>query len=100
MAIVFTNDNDLSLWRQSPRRNTWLESGVERGLALNDNSMLIDAEKITLQKDDGSLGGTPSPSPSPSLSPNHNPSPNPNSSPEQAGCPRAAKRAAKMAGAI
>jgi hypothetical protein len=61
VAIIFTNDNDLSLWRQSPRRNTWLESGVERGLALNDDSMLIDAEKITLQKDDGSLGGTPSP---------------------------------------
>lgn len=57
VAIIFTNDNDLSLWRQSPRRNTWLESGVERGLALNDDSMLIDAEKITLQKDDGSLGG-------------------------------------------
>ena len=31
------------------------------GLALNDDSMLIDAEKITLQKDDGSLGGTPDP---------------------------------------
>lgn len=41
MAIIFTNDVDLSLWRQSPRRNTWLESGVERGLALNEASMLI-----------------------------------------------------------
>ena len=57
VAIIFTNDNDLSLWRQSPRRNAWLESGVERGLAVDDASMLIDAEKITLQKDDGSLGG-------------------------------------------
>ena len=28
VAIIFTNDNDLSLWRQSPRRNAWLESGV------------------------------------------------------------------------
>ena len=41
VAIIFTNDVDLSLWRQSPRRNTWLESGVERGLALNEASMLI-----------------------------------------------------------
>ena len=41
MAIIFTNDVDLSLWRQSPRRNTWLESGVERGLALNEASMRI-----------------------------------------------------------
>ena len=41
VAIIFTNDVDLSLWRQSPRRNTWLESGVERELALNEASMLI-----------------------------------------------------------
>ena len=25
VAIIFTNDDDLSLWRQSPRRNAWLE---------------------------------------------------------------------------
>ncbi len=57
VAIVFTSDTDLSLWRQSPARTEWLESGVQRGLAADNASMLIDAEKIQLQKDDGSLGG-------------------------------------------
>ena len=57
VAIVFTSDTDLSLWRQSPQRAAWLESGVQRGLAKDDASMLIDAERIQLQKDDGSLGG-------------------------------------------
>ena len=53
----FTNDHDLSLWRQSPLREDWLASGVTRGLARDGKSVLVDAEKITLQKDDGSLGG-------------------------------------------
>ena len=57
VAIVFTNDSDLSLWRQSPLRAGWLASGVGRGLAHDGQSMLVNAEKITLQKDDGSLGG-------------------------------------------
>ena len=33
------------------------QSGVQRGLAKDNASMLIDAERIQLQKDDGSLGG-------------------------------------------
>ena len=56
VAIVFTSDNDLSLWRQSPERVEWLASGVARGLARDNTSVLVEAEKITLHKDDGSLG--------------------------------------------
>lgn len=57
VAIVFTNDEDLSHWRQSPLREDWLKSGVAQGLARDGRSILVDTEKITLQKDDGSLGG-------------------------------------------
>jgi antibiotic biosynthesis monooxygenase (ABM) superfamily enzyme len=55
VAIVFTRDDDLSLWRSSEERQAWLERGAE--VAADKSSVLIDAEKITLQRDDGSLGG-------------------------------------------
>ena len=72
MAIVFTNDADLSLWRQSPRRNTWLESGVERGLALNEASMRIANPTLTRTHPNSN------PKPNPYPNPNRNPNPNPN----------------------
>lgn len=57
VAIVFTSDSDLSLWRQSAQREEWLAAGVTQGLARDDASVLVDANKITLHRDDGSLGG-------------------------------------------
>ena len=55
VAIVFTRNDDLHLWRASDERRAWLTRGAR--LAADDESVLVDAEKITLQRDDGSLGG-------------------------------------------
>ncbi|EOD39651.1 hypothetical protein EMIHUDRAFT_200217 [Emiliania huxleyi CCMP1516] len=55
VAIVFTRNDDLHLWRSSTERQAWLDRGA--GLARDGASLLVDAEKITLQRDDGSLGG-------------------------------------------
>ncbi|KAL1515101.1 hypothetical protein AB1Y20_004164 [Prymnesium parvum] len=57
VAIVFTSGADLSLWRQSEERAAWLRSGVARGLARDGKAVLVDASKIQLARDDGSLGG-------------------------------------------
>jgi len=55
VAIVFTRTDDLHLWRSSEERSAWLDRGYS--LAANSKSILVDAERITLQRDDGSLGG-------------------------------------------
>jgi antibiotic biosynthesis monooxygenase (ABM) superfamily enzyme len=55
VAIVFTRADDLHLWRSSAERRGWLARGAE--LAADGDQLLVDAEKITLQRDDGSLGG-------------------------------------------
>ena len=56
VAIVFTRADDLHLWRSSEERRAWLERGAELATE-GASSVLIDAEKITLERDDGSLGG-------------------------------------------
>lgn len=56
VAILFTRADDLHLWRASEERRGWLARGASFA-ADGADSVLIDAEKITLQRDDGSLGG-------------------------------------------
>jgi len=55
VAIVFTRSDDLHLWRSSEERSAWLKRGAD--FSADGKSVLVDAEKITLQRDDGSLGG-------------------------------------------
>ena len=57
VAIIFTDDADLASWRASPQRAEWLASGVARGLARDESSVLVEASHIPLVRDDGSLGG-------------------------------------------